>query len=32
MMDGARRAIEAGDFRAFKEEFLGRYGFGKEEE
>jgi queuine/archaeosine tRNA-ribosyltransferase len=32
MMEGARRAIEEGDFRAFKEEFLGRYGFGKEEE
>jgi queuine tRNA-ribosyltransferase len=32
MVEGARRAIEAGDFRAYKEEFLGRYGYGKEEE
>jgi len=32
MVEGARRAIEAGDFRGYKEEFLGRYGFSREEE
>jgi queuine tRNA-ribosyltransferase len=31
MMAAARQAIEAGEFRAFKEDFLGRYGFGKED-
>ncbi len=31
MMAGVRKAIEAGEFGAFKEDFLGRYGFGKEE-
>jgi queuine tRNA-ribosyltransferase len=32
MMAGARQAIEAREFRAFKEDFLGRYGFSSEEE
>jgi queuine tRNA-ribosyltransferase len=32
MVEGARQAIEAGDFKAYKEEFLGRYGVGRDEE
>jgi queuine tRNA-ribosyltransferase len=32
MMEGARTAIEQGEFRDFKEDFLGRYGFDKGEE
>jgi queuine tRNA-ribosyltransferase len=32
MMEGVRKAIEAGDFKAFKEDFLGRYSAGGTEE
>lgn len=32
MMSGARMAIEKGEFKDFKEDFLGRYGFGKDED
>ncbi|MEJ2202101.1 MAG: tRNA guanosine(34) transglycosylase Tgt, partial [Desulfuromonadaceae bacterium] len=31
MMEQARRAIEEGQFKGFKEEFLGRYGFFEQE-